>query len=159
MDVISEVRSLSIAELSEHLEETETHVRRFSEELVQQLALRDELGFEKEVKNSFISTLIDVQSRQKEQRELRRRKKRTPRGGAGPGKSPASVSLPFERRTRRVPPLLLVPEPLLLGASPPQRFSVEALSSAIHSGFRQTFGSSCSERQVMLSAEPRLPQK
>lgn len=59
-----------MAELNERLEATETNIRRFSEELVQQLARRDELDFEKEVKNSFISALIDVQNRQKEQQEL-----------------------------------------------------------------------------------------
>lgn len=70
------VRTLSIAELNECLEEVETAIRRFSEELIQHLALRDELDFEKEVKNSFISVLIDVQNRQKEHRELLKKKKK-----------------------------------------------------------------------------------
>lgn len=92
------MRSLSIAQLNQHLEEMETDVRRFSEELVQQLALRDELDYEKEVKNTFISALIDVQNRQKERRELTRKKKRQQRGGAGTPqggaeKPPASVSV------------------------------------------------------------------
>ena len=76
------VRNLRVAELNELLEEVETAVRRYSEELVQQLALRDELDFEKEVKNSFISVLIDVQNRQKEHRELLK-KKRKLKNGAG----------------------------------------------------------------------------
>ncbi|KAM4633929.1 LOW QUALITY PROTEIN: fasciculation and elongation protein zeta-2 [Polymixia lowei] len=76
------VRALSVAELNERLEETETAIRRFSEELIQHLALRDELDFEKEVKNSFISVLIDVQNRQKEHRELVKKKKKL-RSGAG----------------------------------------------------------------------------
>ncbi|XP_074540386.1 fasciculation and elongation protein zeta-2 isoform X4 [Halichoeres trimaculatus] len=80
------VRILSVAELNERLEETETNIRRFSEELVQQLALRDELDFEKEVKNSFISALIDVQNRQKEHRELLKKKKKL-KGGAGTSQS------------------------------------------------------------------------
>ncbi|XP_074510248.1 fasciculation and elongation protein zeta-2 isoform X2 [Sebastes fasciatus] len=78
----STVRTLSVAELNERLEETETNIRMFSEDLVQQLALRDELDFEKEVKNSFISALIDVQNRQKEHRELLKKKKKL-KGGAG----------------------------------------------------------------------------
>lgn len=159
------MRSLSIAKLNEHLEETETDIRRFSEELVQQLALRDELDFEKEVKNTFISTLIDVQNRQKEQRELKKKKKRNLRGGAGTPqgsteKSLASVSFLLQRRKHRTfcfSPLLFVLDPHHLHLFPPQRFSMEALSSAIQSSFRQTFGSSCSERQVILSAEPHLP--
>lgn len=76
------VRTLSVAELNERVEEMETNIRSFSEELVQQLALRDELDFEKEVKNSFISALIDVQNRQKEHRELLKKKKKL-KGGAG----------------------------------------------------------------------------
>ncbi|XP_068999247.1 fasciculation and elongation protein zeta-2 isoform X3 [Embiotoca jacksoni] len=76
------VRTLSVAELNERLEETETSIRRLSEELVQQLALRDELDFEKEVKDSFISALIDVQNRQKEHRESLKKKKKL-KGGAG----------------------------------------------------------------------------
>lgn len=76
------MKALSIAELNERLEETEMKIRRFSEELVQQLALRDELDFEKEVKNSFISALIDVQNRQKEYREVLKKKKKL-KGGAG----------------------------------------------------------------------------
>lgn len=76
------MRILSIAELNERLQEMDTDIRRFSEELVQQLALRDELEFEKEVKNSFISALIDVQNRQKEHRELLKKKKKL-KAGAG----------------------------------------------------------------------------
>lgn len=38
----------------------------------------------------------------------------------------------------------------LLYFLPPQRFSMEGLSSAIQNSFRQTFGSGCSERQVTL---------
>lgn len=137
---------------------------------MQQLALRDELDFEKEVKNTFIATLIDVQNRQKEERELKKKKKkkkRNPRGGAGTPqgtreKSLASVSLLFrggegrKQRTFCFLPFLFVLGPHLPHVFPPQRFSMEALSSAIQSSFRQTFGSSCSERQVIPSAEPHL---
>ncbi|XP_028858851.1 fasciculation and elongation protein zeta-2 [Denticeps clupeoides] len=73
------VRGMSAAELTELLEEVEASIRCYSEELIQQLALRDELEYEKEVKNSFISVLIEVQNRQKEHRELLKKKIR---GGA-----------------------------------------------------------------------------
>ncbi|KAM8735132.1 fasciculation and elongation protein zeta-2 [Acanthopagrus schlegelii] len=119
------VQMLTVAELNERLEETEMNIRRFSEELVQQLALRDELDFEKEVKNSFISALIDVQNRQKEHRELLKKKKKL-KGGAGPS----------QEKT--------------LGS----RFSVEGLSSVIQNSFRQTFGSGCSERQYLTTVIP-----
>lgn len=60
---------MSGSELMELLDQVGA-IRDFSEELVQQLARRDELEFEKEVKNSFITVLIEVQNKQKEQREL-----------------------------------------------------------------------------------------
>ncbi|XP_068999245.1 fasciculation and elongation protein zeta-2 isoform X1 [Embiotoca jacksoni] len=122
------VRTLSVAELNERLEETETSIRRLSEELVQQLALRDELDFEKEVKDSFISALIDVQNRQKEHRESLKKKKKL-KGGAG-------TSLGLAEKT--------------LGS----RFSMEGLSSVIQNSFRQTFGSGCSERQYLTTVIP-----
>uniref|UniRef100_A0A3Q2CIH4 Fasciculation and elongation protein zeta 2b n=1 Tax=Cyprinodon variegatus TaxID=28743 RepID=A0A3Q2CIH4_CYPVA len=71
-----QLRQLSVSEISRTLEEVEAAIRRYSEELIQALALRDELDFEKEVKNSFISLLIDVQNKQKEHRELLRKKKK-----------------------------------------------------------------------------------
>ncbi|XP_026225694.1 fasciculation and elongation protein zeta-2 isoform X2 [Anabas testudineus] len=99
------VRTLSVAELNERLEEVDTNIRRFSEELVQQLALRDELEFEKEVKNSFISALIDVQNRQKEHRELLKKKKKL-KAGAGTSQghtekilgSYLTTVIPFEKK-------------------------------------------------------------
>ncbi|XP_043972395.1 fasciculation and elongation protein zeta-2 isoform X2 [Gambusia affinis] len=122
------LRSLSATKLLERLTETEVNIRRFSEELVQQLAVRDELDFEKEVKNSFISALIDVQNRQKEHRESLRKKKKL-KGGAG-----AAQGLP-ER-------------------TPGSRFSMDGLSSVIQNSFRQTFGSGCSERQYLTTVIP-----
>ncbi|KAM4735137.1 fasciculation and elongation protein zeta-2 isoform 2-T2 [Anableps anableps] len=122
------LRSLSVAELLERLSETEVNIRRFSEELVQQLAVRDELDFEKEVKNSFISALIDVQNRQKEHRELLRKKKKL-KGGAGAAQG-------------------------LAERTPGSRFSMDGLSSVIQNSFRQTFGSGCSERQYLTTVIP-----
>ncbi|KAL2084862.1 hypothetical protein ACEWY4_020380 [Coilia grayii] len=125
------VRSLSLAELSELLEEVESAIRRFSEELVQQLARRDELDFEKEVKNSFISVLIDVQNRQKEHRELLR-KKRKLKGATG--------QTPPTRSERTV--------------VPGTRFSMEGISTAIQNGFRQTFGTGGGEKQYLTTVIP-----
>ena len=51
--------------LLELLCRVETAIREYSEELVRQLARRDELEFEKEVKNTFITALVEVQNRQK----------------------------------------------------------------------------------------------
>ncbi|XP_061675075.1 fasciculation and elongation protein zeta-2 isoform X2 [Syngnathoides biaculeatus] len=120
------VRGLDVAALSERAEETELAVRRLSEELVRHLALRDELDFEKEVKNAFISALIDVQNRRKERREALKKKKK---------KKTSKAAAPVEKP---------------LGS----RFSVEGLSSVIQNGFRQTFGSACSERQYLTTVIP-----
>lgn len=76
------IKRLSVAELTDLLEEVETSIREYSEELIQQLAVRDELDFEKEVKNSFISVLIQVQNKQKEHRELLKRKRRLRTSGS-----------------------------------------------------------------------------
>ncbi|XP_040923585.1 fasciculation and elongation protein zeta-2 isoform X2 [Betta splendens] len=122
------VKSLSAAELNERLQEQDADIRRLSEELVQQLALRDELEFEKEVKNTFISALIDVQNRQKEHRELLKKKKKL-KAGAG-------TSQVHTEKT--------------LGSL----FSMEGLSSVIQNGFRQTFGSGCSEKQYLTTVIP-----
>ncbi|XP_066540181.1 fasciculation and elongation protein zeta-2 isoform X1 [Hoplias malabaricus] len=128
LDVSSGVRNLSVAELNELLEEVETAIRSYSEELVQHLALRDELDFEKEVKNSFISVLIDVQNRQKEHRE-RLKKKRKLKNGAGVQHS----------RAERLPT---------------SRFSMESISTAIQNGFRQTFGHGGGEKEYLTTVIP-----
>uniref|UniRef100_A0A3B3Z7T1 Uncharacterized protein n=1 Tax=Periophthalmus magnuspinnatus TaxID=409849 RepID=A0A3B3Z7T1_9GOBI len=99
------LRQLSVSELTETLEEVESTIRRFSEELIQALALRDELDYEKEVKNSFISLLIDVQNRQKEHRDLlRKRKKIRSTVTTGPnGQRIASTHIPGTYLTTVIP--------------------------------------------------------
>lgn len=62
--------------LVELLHRVEVAIREYSEELVSQLARRDELEFEKEVKNTFITALMEVQNRQKEQRDSSKRRRR-----------------------------------------------------------------------------------
>ena len=84
------VKRLSVSELNELLEEIETAIKEYSEELVQQLALRDELEFEKEVKNSFISVLIEVQNKQKEHKETAKKKKKLKNGSSQNGKNERS---------------------------------------------------------------------
>lgn len=62
--------------LVELLHRVEATIREYSEELVNQLARREELEFEKEVKNTFITALMEVQNRQKEQRDSSKRRRR-----------------------------------------------------------------------------------
>lgn len=59
------LRTLSTAELNEVLVELERLIRQHSETLIQELALRDELEFEKELKNTFISLLLSVQNKRR----------------------------------------------------------------------------------------------
>ena len=53
-------------------------IREFSETLISELASRDELEYEKELKNSFISLLLSVQSKRRqyyvEKRKLSKQK-------------------------------------------------------------------------------------
>ncbi|XP_049613724.1 fasciculation and elongation protein zeta-2 isoform X1 [Syngnathus scovelli] len=124
------LRQLSVSELSETLEEVETAIQSFSEELVRALALRDELEYEKEVKNSFISLLIDVQNRQKEQRELLRKKKKI--------RSSAAAAVANGQR----------------GVVPGTRLTLEGLSNVIQNGLRQTFGTAGGDKQYLTTVIP-----
>ncbi|XP_028997101.1 fasciculation and elongation protein zeta-2 isoform X1 [Betta splendens] len=126
------LRQLSVSELTETLEEVESAIRRYSEELIQALALRDELDYEKEVKNSFISLLIDVQNRQKEHRELLRKKKkiRTMTTTGPNGQRTASTHIPGTLLT------------------------LEGLSNVIQNGLRQTFGTTGGDKQYLTTVIP-----
>uniref|UniRef100_A0A8C6V4E6 Fasciculation and elongation protein zeta 2 n=1 Tax=Naja naja TaxID=35670 RepID=A0A8C6V4E6_NAJNA len=100
------VQKLSASELNDLLEEIEAAIKDYSEELVQQLALRDELEFEKEVKNSFISVLIEVQNKQREQKEMAKKKKKLKNGTPQNGKQEKShlpgtyltTVIPYEKK-------------------------------------------------------------
>ncbi|KAG9484176.1 fasciculation and elongation protein zeta-2 [Eleutherodactylus coqui] len=104
------VKQMSVAELNDLLEEIEMAIKDYSEELVQQLALRDELEFEKEVKNSFISVLIEVQNKQKEHKENVKKKRKlksnsTQNGKQEKGHLPGTyltTVIPYEKKN--VPP-------------------------------------------------------
>lgn len=56
-------------------------IREFSETLIAELALRDELEYEKELKNTFISLLLGVQNKR---RQFHVQKKRGKAAGAKP---------------------------------------------------------------------------
>lgn len=61
-----ELRDLSLSQLNELFLELEVLIREFSETLISELALRDELEYEKELKNTFISLLLAVQNRRRQ---------------------------------------------------------------------------------------------
>ncbi|NXP03559.1 FEZ1 protein, partial [Thinocorus orbignyianus] len=121
---------LSARELVAVAGRAEAASRALSAELVAQLARRDELAFEKEVKTSFIGALLAVQGEQREQREAARRRRRD-RGLSLQGGCP-------ERGNHM----------------PRKRFSMEGISSILHSGLRQTFGPAASEKQYLNTVIP-----
>uniref|UniRef100_A0AAQ5XT76 Fasciculation and elongation protein zeta 1 (zygin I) n=1 Tax=Amphiprion ocellaris TaxID=80972 RepID=A0AAQ5XT76_AMPOC len=130
--------------LVELLQRVEAAIREYSEELVGQLARRDELEFEKEVKNTFITALMEVQNRQKEQRDSSKRRRRDKalslQGGATlpvNGGNAGSTG-----RTEKT------------GTMPVKRFSMEGLSNILQTGIRQTFGSTGNDKQYLNTVIP-----
>ncbi|XP_039352063.1 fasciculation and elongation protein zeta-1 isoform X5 [Mauremys reevesii] len=124
------LEQMSVSELAELLDHVEGAIRDYSEELVQQLARRDELEFEKEVKNSFITVLIEVQNKQKEHRELMKRRRKE--------KGLSLQSSRIERGTQM----------------PLKRFSMEGISNILQTGIRQTFGNSATDKQYLNTVIP-----
>lgn len=64
--IVQNLKSLSISQLNEYHVELEKIIQEFSSILIQELALRDELEYEKEVKNTFISVLLNIQNRKRQ---------------------------------------------------------------------------------------------
>ncbi|NXS35007.1 FEZ1 protein, partial [Pomatostomus ruficeps] len=121
---------LSARELVAAAGRAEAASRALSAELVAQLARRDELAFEKEVKTAFIGALLAVQGEQREQREAARRRRRD-----------KGLSLQGARSERGT-------------NMPRKRFSMEGISSILHSGLRQTFGPTTNEKQYLNTVIP-----
>jgi len=76
MMLVAGLEQLTAGELAAAAGRAEAASRALSAELVAQLARRDELAFEKEVKTAFIGALLAVQGEQREQREAARRRRR-----------------------------------------------------------------------------------
>ncbi|KAK7925481.1 hypothetical protein WMY93_007791 [Mugilogobius chulae] len=130
--------------LTELLERIEAAIREYSEELVRQLARREELDFEKEVKNTFITVLMEVQNRQKEQRDSnkrRRRDKALSLQASSTTNMPSNTSSSGGRAEKT-------------GTMPVKRFSMEGLSNILQTGIRQTFGSTGNDKQYINTVIP-----
>lgn len=130
--------------LAELLERIEAAIRDYSEALVRQLARREELEFEKEVKNTFITVLMEVQNRQKEQRDSSKRRRRDKALSlqattTNTGSNTASTTTARNDKT---------------GTMPIKRFSMEGLSNILQSGIRQTFGSTGNDKQYLNTVIP-----
>lgn len=107
------LKTLSTAELNEVLVELERLIREHSETLIQELALRDELEFEKELKNTFISLLLSVQTKRRHF-QIDRRKGR-----------PASHGVPE-------PKYLTTVIPYNVDKGPPNNASLQILIKILH---------------------------
>uniref|UniRef100_A0A8C2ZIC1 Fasciculation and elongation protein zeta 1 (zygin I) n=1 Tax=Cyclopterus lumpus TaxID=8103 RepID=A0A8C2ZIC1_CYCLU len=117
--------------LGELLQRVEAAILEYSGELVSQLARREELEFDKEVKNTFITALMEVQNRQKEQRDSSKRRRRD-----------KALSLQGGVTSPKT------------GSMPVKRFSMEGLSNILQTGIRQTFGSTGNEKQYLNTVIP-----
>ena len=89
--MFAELKTLSISQLNELYLELELLIKDYSETLISELALRDELEYEKELKNSFISLLLGVQNRR---RQYHVEKKRGVRNGLKTSVTEPKVGLP-----------------------------------------------------------------
>ncbi|XP_022126867.2 fasciculation and elongation protein zeta-2 [Pieris rapae] len=78
------LRHLSLAQLNEIFMELEVLIREFSETLIAELAHRDELEYEKELKNTFISLLLAVQNKRR-QYNVEKKKRIGPQRLPAPG--------------------------------------------------------------------------
>ncbi|XP_026313713.1 fasciculation and elongation protein zeta-2 [Hyposmocoma kahamanoa] len=108
------LRQLPLSQLNEIFTELEVLIREFSETLIAELALRDELEYEKELKNTFISLLLAVQNKR---RAYHIEKKKRP----GPLRSPNLNSSSSE------PKYLTTVIPFHLDNGPPDNQSLQVL--------------------------------
>ncbi|XP_059484367.1 fasciculation and elongation protein zeta-2 [Neocloeon triangulifer] len=70
------LKALNLTQLNELYMEMEELIRDYSETLIAELALRDELEYEKELKNTFISLLLAVQNRRRQHNVEKKRNTR-----------------------------------------------------------------------------------
>ncbi|XP_014053106.1 fasciculation and elongation protein zeta-1 isoform X2 [Salmo salar] len=134
--------------LVELLCRVEAAIREYSEELVTQLARRDELEFEKEVKNTFITALMEVQNRQKEQRDTGKRRRRVDKGLSLQGNAITTTVI------GGTPTMINACTDSKPASMPMKRFSMEGLSNILQTGIRQTFGSTGMDKLYLNTVIP-----
>ena len=64
--MVSDLESMSVSALCELYEELDCTVKEHSEVLINKLALRDELEYDKELKNQFISLFLSLQRKKRD---------------------------------------------------------------------------------------------
>ncbi|CAF0817502.1 unnamed protein product [Rotaria sp. Silwood1] len=94
-----DLKSQTIYSLNELYEELNTSVKELSNFLVQELAIRDELEYEKETKNTFISLVLSIQNKRRHHQGEKRPKRRSILGNSNyiePGTYLTTV-IPYDR--------------------------------------------------------------
>ncbi|CAH1791043.1 unnamed protein product [Owenia fusiformis] len=89
------LRELSLSGLNELLEELEAYIKDYSETLIQELALRDELEYEKELKNTFISLLLSIQKKRRESQMDKKKINNNKRKGANDSNTYLTTVIPY----------------------------------------------------------------
>ncbi|KAJ9586564.1 hypothetical protein L9F63_028392, partial [Diploptera punctata] len=120
-----QLKTLSLSQLNELYLELEVLIREFSETLIAELALRDELEYEKELKNTFISLLLAVQNKR---RQYHVERKRTGRSNTAT-RTPNGLD----------PKYLTTVIPYHLGSGPPDNQALQVLIKT----WRSRFMSAC----------------
>lgn len=77
--LIVELRQLTSGQLTELLSEMESLVGALSETLIAELALRDELQIEKDLKNTFISLVLAIQNRRRAHHVTKKKNQNIPK--------------------------------------------------------------------------------
>ncbi|KAF4526196.1 hypothetical protein B566_EDAN001880 [Ephemera danica] len=120
------LRTLSLSQLNELYLELEVLIREFSETLIAELALRDELEYEKELKNTFISLLLAVQNRRRQHHVERKRNGRNSSTATSAASSASAAS--SVRPVNGIDPKYLTTViPYHLGSGPPSNQALQVL--------------------------------
>lgn len=97
------MKSMPLGALNDLLTEYERTTKELSETLVQELALRDDLEFDKELKNQFISLLLTIQKKRRENNiDRKRNKKNKPNNNLNsPGEGPQAGTVSLRTDTNQ----------------------------------------------------------
>lgn len=131
---------MTIVQLNDLYMEMEVLIREFSETLISELALRDELEYEKELKNTFISLLLAVQNKRRQYHVEKKKGKMqssmtssTQSLNGQNGSSPRPNGLGVNSSTD--PKYLTTVIPYHLDAGPPENQALQVLIKSKHEFF------------------------
>jgi hypothetical protein len=104
----SELENLSQRELNDLYTEMEMEIRDLSESLIAELALRDELEYEKELKNQFISLLLSIQNKKRHLGVSASHHRQTQKGGERHVEAKSNGNTPLKTRGKPEPKVMSV---------------------------------------------------